>query len=58
MSTRATMAIPRPPPPDRDLQLRDWFERVDARSLKEADLDEAHDPGRIARQSGRRLAVP
>ena len=42
------LAVPGPPPADRDLDLDHRLEPVDVRSLEQADLDQAHGPARIA----------
>ena len=48
VTARTPDAVPRPPPPDRDLDLDHRLEPVDVRALEQADLDESHSPGRIA----------
>jgi glutamate carboxypeptidase len=48
MAAGLTLAVPRPPSPDRELDLDHRLEPVDVRAFQEPDLDEAHGPGRIA----------
>ena len=55
VATRVTLAVPRAPSPDGDLDLDHRLEPVDVRSLEEADLDQSHGLGRIARARPRRL---
>lgn len=45
---RDALPEPGPPPPDRDLDLDHRLQPVDVGALQESDLDESHDPGRIA----------
>ena len=48
--TRLALAVPRPSAPDGELDLDHRLEPVDGGSLEQADLDDAHGPGRIARR--------
>ena len=48
MSPGVALPVPGPAPADGDLQLDHRLEPVDVGSLEQADLDQAHGPGRIA----------
>ena len=57
VAARLALAVERAPPPDGQLDLHHRLEPVDVGSFEQADLDQAHGPGRIA--SGARLpAMP
>src|SRR6266508_3796494 len=56
MGAGLALPVPCPAPPDRDLQLGHRLQPVDVRALEQPDLDESHDPGRIARGPPDRLA--
>ena len=48
VAARVALAVPGPPPADGDLELDHRLEPVDVRTFEQADLDQAHGPGRIA----------
>jgi hypothetical protein len=52
MASGAALSVPRPPPPDRDLELDHRLEPVDVRALEQSDLDESHRPRRITSADG------
>jgi hypothetical protein len=55
VATRVPLAVPRPAPPDGELELDHRLEPVDVGTVKQASLDQAHGPGRIARCQPPRL---
>ncbi len=52
VAARVALPVPRPPAPDRDLELDHRLEPVDVGPLEQAGLDQTHGPGRIARSKG------
>ena len=47
VAARRSLAVPRPPTPDRDLDLDHRLEPIDIGSLEESDLDLSHGSARI-----------
>src|SRR5829696_9024395 len=52
---RVALPVPRPAPPDGELELDHRLEPIDVGTVKQASLDQAHGPGRIARCQPPRL---
>ena len=50
--SRVALPVPGPAPSDGDLELDHRLEPVDVGTFKEAGLDQAHGPGRIASRRG------
>ena len=57
MAAGVALAVPRPAPADRDLELDHRLEPVDVGAFEQAGLDQSHGPGRIARCQRPRLRV-
>ena len=57
MAAGVALAVPGPPPTERQLHLDYRLEPVDVRPLQQTDLDQAHGPGRIATRGSRSCSV-
>src|SRR5436305_8425806 len=57
VAARAPLAVPRPAPPDGELDLDHRLEPVHVRALEEPDLDQSHGSRRITLRSARERRV-